>query len=145
MTMTAINLPSRNALKAQAKRLRTSLSAAGTKLPHAVALETVAKQWGFRDWNTLSSAASQASTPMWQIGQKVSGVYLGHAFTGQIKSVSQRGANHARLTLVFDAPVDVVTSERFSSLRRQINATVNSDGRTFEKTSDGQPHLVLDI
>jgi hypothetical protein len=141
--MTALQLPSRDALKVQAKRLRTSLTQAGTPLSHSKALETVARQWGFRDWNSLSAASEAAPAPTWQIGQHVAGTYLGHAFTGQLKSVSQRGAHHTRITLVFDTPVAVVSSDKFSALRRQINATINAQGRTIEKTSDGQPHLIL--
>lgn len=144
--MTALQLPSRDALKVQAKRLRTSLSEAGTPLSHSKALEAVARQWGFRDWNSMS-AASQVSeatpAPTWQVGQHVTGTYLGHAFTGRLKSVSQHGEMHTRITLVFDTPVDVVSSDKFSALRRQINATINAQGRTVEKTSDGQPHLIL--
>lgn len=141
--MTAITLPSRDALKAQAKRLRTSLSDAGTQLSHSRALETIAQQWGYRDWNSLTAAAEATPAPTWQIGQRVTGTYLGHAFTGQLKSVSQRGTTHTRVTLALDTPVDVVSSDKFSALRRQINATINAAGRTVEKTSDGQPHLVL--
>ncbi|MFK7941288.1 MAG: glyoxalase superfamily protein [Roseovarius sp.] len=143
--MTALNLPSRDALKAQAKRLRSALSDSGPTISHSKALEAVAQQWGYRDWNTLSAASDDALAPRLQIGQSVSGMYLGHAFTGQIKAISRHGASHARLTLVFDDPVDVVASEHFSALRRQINATVNAQGRTVEKTSDGQPHLVLHL
>ncbi len=141
--MTHMILPPRDALKAQAKRLRAILADQGTAIPHAMALETVAKQWGYRDWNTLSAAAQTAPAPKWQIGQRVTGRYLGHAFSGLVKSVNQKGAEHAQLTLVFDEPVDVVASDKFSSLRRQVTATVNGQGRTIEKTSNGQPHLIL--
>ena len=136
-------LPGRDALKDQARRLRGALAEAGTNITHSAALEAIARQWGLRDWNTLSAAAGN-SAPVWQIGQSVTGRYLGHAFSGRIKSVTQKGTNHTRLTLVFDRPVDVVTSPRFSALRRQVSATVNAQGHTFEKTSDGTPHLVLD-
>ena len=141
--MTHITLPSRDTIKAQAKRLRTTLADQGRPMPHATALETVAQQWGYRDWNTLSAALEATPTPRWHIGQTVQGHYLGHAFSGQIKSITQKGSDHAQLTLVFDQPVDVVASDKFSALRRQVTATVNAAGRTVEKTSDGQPHLVL--
>ncbi len=139
--MTLHNLPTRAALKAQAKRLRATLGDQGTPLTHAAALETIARQWGYRDWNTLSAAAD--TTPTWQVGQTVTGHYLGHAFTARLKSVREAARGHWHLTLVFDHPIDVVTSEQFSSLRRQVNAIVNARGVTHEKTSDGQPHLVL--
>lgn len=139
--MTPQNLPTRDALKAQAKRLRASLGEQGTPVAHSAALETIARQWGYRDWNTLSAAAGAASG--WQVGQNVSGHYLGHAFTGRLKAVREATGDHWRLTVVFDQPIDVVTSDKFSALRRQVNATVNAHGVTLEKTSDGQPHLVL--
>lgn len=135
-------IPTRAELKAQARRLRETLAAQGRPMPHAATLETVAHQWGARDWNTLAALAPDAAPP-WQIGQRVTGRYLGQPFRGRVKSVAQTGASHARLTLVFDQPVDVVASDRFSSLRRQVTATVNATGRTVEKTSDGQPHLVI--
>lgn len=139
--MTPNLIPTRDVLKAQAKRLRASLVDQGTLITHSAALETVAKQWGYRDWNSISAAATHA--PVWQVGQTVSGRYLGHAFTGRLKAVRAGAGDHWHLTLVFDQPIDVVSSDRFSSLRRQVNATVTADGVTHEKTSDGQPHLTL--
>ncbi len=141
--MTILNLPTRDALKTQAKRLRSSLSDHGTHVTHADALETIARQWGYRDWNTLSAVAREH--PVWQVGQTVSGRYLGHGFTARLKSVRMAANGHWALTLVFDQPIDVVTSNRFSALHRQVSATVNAQGVTHAKTSDGQPHLVLDM
>jgi catechol 2,3-dioxygenase-like lactoylglutathione lyase family enzyme len=55
-------LPSTTAAaKAQARRLRDDLGAAGITVPHALALELVAHAHGARDWNTF--AARAASTP----------------------------------------------------------------------------------
>lgn len=140
--MTPQHIPTRNALKAQAKRLRASLQGQGQTISHSEALETLAQQWGYLDWNTLSARAPE--TQAWQVGQTVSGRYLGHNFTARLKSVSQGAGGHWRLTIVFDTPIDVVASDKFSALRRQVSVTVNGDGVTHEKTSDGQPHLVLD-
>ena len=53
-----MNTPSRDVLKAQAKRLRADLAARGQSLSHAEALETIAHQWGVRDWNTIAARAS---------------------------------------------------------------------------------------
>lgn len=142
MTQIVTPLPSRSALKTQARRLRDSLSDQGTIITHARALEMVARQWGYRDWNTLSAAAP-ADTPLWQIGQKVAGRYLGHPFSGRISAIQMKGTDHAHLVLDFDQPVDVVASPRFSALRRRVRCTVNALGRTVEKTSDGQPHVQL--
>lgn len=143
--MTPQHLPTRDALKAQAKRLRSTLNAQGTAVTHSGALETLAKQWGYRDWNALSAAAEATQTPIWQVGQAVRGRYLGHDFSARLKSVREASGGYWHLTLVFDRPIDVVTSDHFSALRRQVNATVNARGVTIEKTSDGQPHLVLQM
>ena len=53
-------IPSRDVLKAQAKRLRSDLNARGQTISHAEALETIAHQWGMRDWNTIAAKAANA-------------------------------------------------------------------------------------
>ncbi len=139
-----ISLPSRDALKAQAKRLRAGLETQGQPITHAQALEAVAHQWGARDWNTLAARAGQAPQPRYAPDARVSGRYLGHRFTGRIKSARHNTDDTWSLTLRFDAPIDVVASAHFSSYRRQVNCVVDGAGRTARKTSDGQPHVVLD-
>lgn len=139
-----IPLPSRAALKAQAKRLRATLSETGTPCTHAQALEAVAKQWGARDWNTLHARAQDAPQAGYATGQRITGRYLGHRFAGHIKAVSRIGDTQHRLTLRFDTAIDVVTSAQFSNLRRQVNCVVDATGRTARKTSDGQPHVEID-
>lgn len=135
--------PAEAALKAQARRLRLAMAERGTSLTHAQTLEAVARQHGHRDWNTARAAARREHPPRWQIGQKVRGRYLHQPFTGRIKAASDGGSGFWRLTLVFDEPVDVVTSRRFTNLRRQVGCTVNAQGVTVEKTSDGSPQLAL--
>ena len=130
------------ALKLQAKRLRKALSETGTDISHSRALDLVAQSVGARDWNT-AAAAPRTNSPDWHIGQTVSGRYLGHAFTGRIHAASARAAGWHRLTIDFDTPVDVVASEHFTSYRRRVSAVVGANGKTVEKTSDGQPHLAL--
>lgn len=137
------NTPSVEALKTQARRLREAMAQSGTPVTHAQALETVARQYGHRDWNTAVAAARWDHPPRWQIGQKIRGRYLSQTFTGRIKAAAETGTGHWRLTLVFDAPVDVVTSRQFSNFRRQVNCVINGQGATAEKTSDGTPHLVM--
>lgn len=137
------SLPSRDALKAQARRLRAKLSDAGQPISHAAALEAVAHQWGLRDWNTLSALAQDTPTPAWQVGQHVSGRYLGQGFQGVIKMAGQRSNGFWRMTLRFDDPVDVVRSAHFSCLRRQVSCSVDARGRSPRKTSDGVPQMVL--
>ena len=52
--------------------------------------------------------------------------------------------DHLRIVLQFDEPVDVVTFESFSAYRSRISAVINPEGVTVEKTSDGQPQLVME-
>ncbi len=137
------SIPTRDVLKAQAKTLRRDMETRGTPITHAQALETIAHQWGARDWNTLSAQASKAA-PGWTPGQRVSGHYLGHAFKGVVKAARLSSSGFWSLTLRFDEAIDVVASTHFSAFRRQVNVTLNADGQTAQKTSDGQPHLVLD-
>ena len=135
-------IPSRDVLKAQAKTLRKDMAARGQSMSHAEALETIAHQWGARDWNTAVAQSAQAS-PGWAPGMRVTGRYLGHPFEGVVKAARQASSGFWSLTLRFDAPIDVVTSEQFSAFRRQVNATINAEGASPQKTSDGQPHLVV--
>jgi len=94
--------------------------------------------------HTLDGLKSQAKSL--RVGQIVSGTYMGHKFNGVLKHVNvlQDGAYH-RLTVRFDEAIDVIPFESLSNFRQQVNATVDKNGVTAEKTSDGRPHLVLDM
>lgn len=135
--------PAISAMKQQARRLRAAMQDAGTPLSHSAALETVAKQHGHRDWNTATAAARWENPSPWQVGQAVRGRYLNQPFTGRLKAVSEGVGGFWRLTVQFDAPVDVVTSQRFSNLRSQVRCVINAQGTTTQKTSDGTPHMAL--
>lgn len=137
------DVPSLDALKAQAKRLRMAMAEKQTPISQSIALETIARQWGFRDWNTLCAKAKSNAPRGWHVGQRVSGHYLGHMFEGSLKAVRSATAGYWYLTVIFDTPVDVVTSEAFSAYRKQVNVTLTEDGVTPAKTSDGQPHMIL--
>lgn len=145
--------------KAHAKALRSALAAQGTVVGHAQALELIARQNGARDWNTLSAQlANQAPVsvqvplpapplPMhmhMHMHQRVQGSYLGQAFTGTIKAVSSFGA-HYSVTVRLDEPVDTVTFEGFSNMRRVIRGVVDLDGIAIRKSSNGMPHLTLRV
>ncbi|MET3777851.1 hypothetical protein ABID20_003435 [Rhizobium alvei] len=139
-------LPSLEALKEQAKRLRETLARQGSEINHSKALELLAGQFGFRDWNTLHAAVgNRPPKPVLAIGSKVSGHYLGQAFTGEIIAIQALTSVHGkyRVTFDFDEPVDVVTFESFSAYRKRVTVTLDEDGRTVEKTSNGRPHMVL--
>ena len=49
-------LPSIDALKRLAQRLRQELADAGTVISHSRSLELLAHQHGYKDWNTLHAA-----------------------------------------------------------------------------------------
>ncbi|WP_068117415.1 glyoxalase superfamily protein [Tropicimonas marinistellae] len=141
-------LPAVNALKAQARRLRESLATAGTPVGHSRSLELLAAQFGYRDWNTLRAAADQPRPnrpmPPVQTGDRVQGAYLSQAFAGEVLGIRQLdGGNAYRVTLQFDEPVDVVTFESFSAYRRRVTVTIDSDGVSPQRTSDGNPHMRL--
>lgn len=91
----------------------------------------MAQQWGARDWNTLSARAKDAPHAAYYPGQRVSGRYLGHRFAGLVKAARIMPNGRHALTLRFDDPIDVVASQHFSSLRRQVNCVVDPHGRTI--------------
>ena len=137
-------LPDLAALKAQAKRLRTTLASEGNFISHSEALEFIARQYGYRDWNTLHAAAGNRPAEPWQLGTKVTGHYLGQAVSGEIIALTRLGGGtRYRVTLDLDEAVDVVTFDSFSAYRKRINATINRDGVTAARTSNGEPHLRL--
>lgn len=142
----ADSLPSINDLKLSARELRNDLHAMGTNISHSEALERVARDQGFKDWNALSAAAghTEPACPVSQ-GDRVSGRYLGQRFAATVKDVQfMEMPGRFRVTFHFDEPVDVVTFSSFSSLRQRVTCTLTADGRTAQKTSNGEPQLVLD-
>ena len=145
--MGAEMIPSIESLKAQARKLRADLANTGNPVSHSRALELVAHQHGYKDWNTIHAAAgNRPSGPPVYLGQAVSGRYLGHPVSGQVIGIHSRiDPGRWRVTLQLDEPVDVVKFDSFSAYRSRINATIDMDGTTLEKTSDGAPHLRLDL
>jgi len=139
-------LPSLDALKTQAKALRKSLESQGRAISHAQALELIAHRHGTRDWNTLHAQIGNRPAIPFAIGQRVKGRYLNQPFVGTVVALNTLGdGQYFRLKLDFDTPVDVITFDSMSNFRSRVNVTVNHTGRTAEKTSDGQPHLVLQM
>lgn len=140
------NLMSLDTLKSQARALRQALAATGHTVSHSQSLELLARQMGHRDWNTLYANVGNTPSSPYALGQRVRGAYLGQPFTGEIIGLREiADGSRYHLTLRFDEPVDVIRFEGMSNLRRQITATVNHEGITAEKTSNGKPHLVLDL
>ena len=144
MSLSAISLES---LKEQAKRLRTSLAQSGEPISHSRALELVARQHGYRDWNTAYAAIGNLpSGPPVALGGKARGRYLGQPFTARVIGLrEQLTPGRWRVELQVDEPVDVVTFDSFSAFRSRVTVTVDADGRTVEKTSNGIPHMALDL
>ena len=140
------HLPPIDELKAQAQRLRKQFEGEGLSINHAKSLELLAQQHGYRNWNTLRAKAEEAEIGRdralrFAVGQRVRGAYLGHAFEGEVVSAQRMGEMATRLAIHFDEPVDVVESTHFSSFRRRIHCTINSQGVTAECTSNGEPQV----
>lgn len=143
----SLPLPSIEALKDQAKRLRAKLAADGKAIGHSEALEALAHQYGYRDWNTLHAAVGNRPpvSPV-ALGARVSGHYLGQPFEGTVLGVQILATpDRFRLTLDFDAPVDVVTFDSFSNFRKRVTCVIDGKGATTEKTSNGQPHMRIKV
>lgn len=139
-------LPSIETLKQQARRLRDELAASGAPVSHGRALEMLAHQFGYRDWNTLHAAVGNRppGCPV-MVGEAVRGRYLGQPFKGTVIGVQMLGdCGRHRVTFDFDEPVDVVTFDSFSSFRKRVTCVIGEDGSTVEHTSNGQPHMRLE-
>ncbi len=143
----SLPLPSIETLKDQAKRLRAKLTADGKAIGHSEALEALAHQYGYKNWNTLHAAVGNRppASPV-AVGSRVRGHYLGQAFEGTVLGVQiLAAANRFRLTLDFDEAVDVVTFDSFSAFRKRVSCVIDSKGATTERTSNGQPQLQLKL
>ncbi len=138
-------LPSTTQAKDQAKRLRKKMTEDGASIGHAKSLELIAHQHGFRDWNTMFAAIGNRPPEGWAVGEKVIGTYLSQPFEATVISISMVKPGWFRLGLDLDEAVDVVTSEQFSNLRKRIRGIVGPKGQSLEKTSDGEPHLHIEL
>lgn len=137
------HLPTITEAKEQARQLRADLESQGKAIQHAEALEIVAHQQGFRDWNTLHAAIGNRPPDGWAPGGKVEGRYLSQPFSATVLGAVMLRPGWYRLVLDLDEPVDVVTFDSFSNFRKRIQAVVGPDGYTLERTSDGAPHMLL--
>lgn len=138
-------LPTLPEAKAQARRLRAGLQAEGREITHAQALELIAAQLGFRDWNTLHAAIGNRPPEGFAIGGRVRGAYLSQPFAATVVGAERLGPGWFRLDLDLDEAVDVVTFDSFSNFRKRIRGTVGPAGTSKERTSDGQPQLRIDL
>lgn len=138
-------LPSIAAAKAKARCLRAELQAGGTTISHGKSLELIARQQGYRDWNTLHAAIGKRRPIALTVGDHVRGHYLSQPFDAEIVSVETVRPGWFRIILDLDEPVDVVTFDSFSNLRRRVAGVVGPAGTSREKTSNGRPQLELDL
>ncbi len=128
--------------KAHAKALRNALADQGTVIGHAQALELIARQSGARDWNTLSARLTKTVPSPFHVHQRVQGRYLGQPLKGEITALSSFGSQYS-VTVRLDEPVDTVTFDSFSNMRRVVRSVIDSNGNSTRKTSNGMPHLTL--
>jgi len=140
----SLDTPSIQTLKSEARALREERAAQGNPMSHGAALEAVAHAHGYRDWNTARAMLPERIAVPFQVGMRVKGSYLGHAFRGLLIGVQVLAdMQHYKVTIRFDEPVDVVRSELFSALRQRINATIDIYGVSPARTSDGEPQMRL--
>jgi hypothetical protein len=138
----SLDTPSTTSLKAEARALREERTRLGTPVSHGAALEEIARRHGYRDWNTAHAALPERVVSPLQVGQRVKGTYLRQPFTGLVIGVQLLSdMQHFQVTVKFDKPVDVVTSELFSAFRQRVTATVDLRGISPARTSDGEPHM----
>jgi len=138
-------LPTLAEAKNLAKALRKRLANEGAVLGHSQALERIAQDHGFRDWNGFCAATNTSHSDVWRIGARVSGRYLSQPFAAIVLSSQQLRPGWYRLVLDLDEAVDVVRFESFSNLRKQIRVEIGPAGHSKERTSDGRPHVELDL
>ncbi len=130
--------------KDKAKRLRAFLAGQGEAIGHARALERVARDYGFRDWNALHAAIRDRPPQDWTPGGRVTGRYLSQPFAATVLTADQVRPGWFRLMLDLDDAVDVVRFDSFSNLRKRIRVEVGPDGHSKERTFDGTRHVELD-
>ncbi len=131
--------------KIEAKQLRAEREARGELISHSRSLELVAQRHGYRDWNTFSAAICDRAPAGWSVGAAVRGRFRGQPITARLLAIERVRPGWYRVSLKLDEPVDVVSFESFSNMRQRITAVLGPAGASREKTSDGQPHLVLQL
>lgn len=135
----------RERAKIRAKTLRAEALAVGQTMSHSQALERVAHENGFADWNVMSARLGNRPEMSFTIGDRVAGDYLKQAFQGRLTSVRQMSGGAAfEVEIDFDEPVDVVSFSSFSAWRKRVRATISAQGVSFAKTSDGLPQMVIE-
>ena len=139
------DLPTISEAKREARHLRAALAEQGEAISHAQALERVARAYGFRDWNAFHAALRDRPSRGWEVGGRLTGRYLSQPFAAKVVAADQFRPGWFRLVLDLDEAVDVVRFDSFSNLRKRIRVEVGPEGHSKERTSDGTPHVLLDL
>lgn len=129
-------------LKSEAKALRDERARAGTPLGQGQALEEISRKHGYRDWNTASASLPERVHIPVQVGQRVTGTYLGRPFAGLVLGMQLLAdMRHYEVTVKFDKPVNVSKFDSMVHNRQRVRATLGIDGVSLSRTSDGEPHM----
>jgi hypothetical protein len=140
----SLDTPTAQSLKSEAKALRAEREKAGAAISHGAALEHVARAHGYRDWNTARAALPDRVVAPWQIGKRVSGLYLEQPFTGMLIGVQLLGdMQHYTVTIQFDEPVNVTPTFMFAAYRHRVVSTIDIHGTSMALRGNGHPQLVL--
>lgn len=134
-------------LKQQARRLRAEIADGSEPISHSRSLEMIAHQRGFKDWNTLHAAVSnRPAVEALELGQTVRGFYLGKRFEGEVVGVRMlKPGQLYHLSIQLEEAIDVVTFDSFSNFRKRLNCAVDSSGVSPAKTSNGAPHMIVEL
>ena len=140
----SLDTPSAQTLKSEAKALRDQRAKAGENLTHGAALEAVARAHGFRDWNTARASLPERIAVPFQLGMRVTGHYLSRPFNGVLIAVAVLSdLQHYEITVKFDEPVNVTPTFMFAAMRQRVTATVDINGNSGARTSNGVPQMQL--
>lgn len=135
----------RDRAKIRAKTLRAEALANGRLMSHSQALEQMARENGFSDWNVMSARLGNRPDFNFSVGDVVAGDYLKQAFIGRVTLVREMAGGSAfEIEVDFDEPVDVVSFTSFSAWRKRVRATITARGVSFAKTGDGLPQMVIE-
>lgn len=140
----SLDTPSAQTLKAEARSLREECARHGTPLSHSAALEQVARNHGYRDWNTARAALPDRVAAPFQVGARVRGYYLEQSFRGLLIGVQLSSSmQHYTVTVLFDEPVNVTPTFMFAAHRQRVTATVDIHGISPALRGNGQPQMRL--
>lgn len=138
----SLDTVSAQTLKAEAKDLRAERAQSGQPVTQAAALEEVARNHGYRDWNTARAALPERVAVRFQVGMRVKGLYLEQPFRGLLIGVQILGnMQNYTVTVLFDEPVNVTPNFMFAAHRHRVTATIDVHGITPALRGNGQPQM----